>query len=126
MCDLTIPARLRCVTALLMFVLAACATSLTAEAPRFIEKNGRWALLVDGQPYLMLGGQIHNSSSLACGSRLHPQSTRLLRTSMATIMALFATFWQPITAPIIHCWFPRSPSLTALQSTTSWPWAKVR
>ena len=63
MCDLIIPARLRRVTALLMFIVAACATSLTAEAPRFIEKNGRWALLVDGQPYLMLGGQIHNSSS---------------------------------------------------------------
>src|SRR5438477_5095847 len=63
MCGLIIPARLRRVTTLLMFIFAACATSLTAEAPRFIEKNGRWALLVDGQPYLMLGGQIHNSSS---------------------------------------------------------------
>jgi beta-galactosidase GanA len=30
--------------------------------PNIIEKNGRHALLVDGQPFLMLGGQAHNSS----------------------------------------------------------------
>ena len=31
--------------------------------PQLIEKNGRHALLVDGQPFLMLGGQAHNSSA---------------------------------------------------------------
>jgi hypothetical protein len=61
--DLSISARLRHVIVLLMFILVACATSLAGEAPRFIAMNGRWALVVDGQPYLMLGGQIHNSSS---------------------------------------------------------------
>jgi hypothetical protein len=30
--------------------------------PQIIEKNGRHALLVDGQPFFMLGGQAHNSS----------------------------------------------------------------
>ena len=30
--------------------------------PRIIEKNGRHALIVDGQPFLILGGQTHNSS----------------------------------------------------------------
>jgi hypothetical protein len=34
-----------------------------AEAPRIIEKDGRYALLVDGKPFLVLGGQIHNSSA---------------------------------------------------------------
>ncbi len=34
-----------------------------AEAPRIEHKDGRYALLVDGRPYLVLGGQIHNSSS---------------------------------------------------------------
>lgn len=34
-----------------------------AEAPRIVQKDGRYALLVDGRPYLMLGGQIHNSSA---------------------------------------------------------------
>jgi hypothetical protein len=33
------------------------------DAPKFVQKDGRWALLVDGQPYLILGGQIHNSSA---------------------------------------------------------------
>lgn len=33
------------------------------EAPKIVEKDGRFALLVNGQPYLMLGGQIHNSSA---------------------------------------------------------------
>ena len=30
--------------------------------PRIIEKDGRHALLVDGKPFFMLGGQAHNSS----------------------------------------------------------------
>lgn len=33
-----------------------------AEPPRLVQKDGRYALLVDGRPYLILGGQIHNSS----------------------------------------------------------------
>ena len=44
-------------------VLATCVASLASEAPKFVTKDGRWALLVDGQPYLMLGGQVHNSSA---------------------------------------------------------------
>lgn len=31
--------------------------------PRIVEKDGRHALLVDGSPYFILGGQIHNSSA---------------------------------------------------------------
>ncbi|HEV3325462.1 MAG TPA: hypothetical protein VG052_07640, partial [Puia sp.] len=30
--------------------------------PRIVEKDGRHALLVDGRPFLVLGGQAHNSS----------------------------------------------------------------
>ena len=33
------------------------------QVPRIIEKDGRHALLVDGQPFLILGGQAHNSSA---------------------------------------------------------------
>jgi hypothetical protein len=33
------------------------------EAPRIIQKDGRYALIVEGKPFLMLGGQIHNSSA---------------------------------------------------------------
>jgi beta-galactosidase GanA len=31
--------------------------------PRIVEKDGRYALFVDDAPYLMLGAQVHNSSS---------------------------------------------------------------
>ncbi len=55
--------RLRRALTLLLFVTAACISSGAAEAPKLVEKDGRWALLVDGQPYLMLGGQVHNSSA---------------------------------------------------------------
>jgi hypothetical protein len=34
-----------------------------ADAPKLIQKDGRYALLVEGRPYLILGGQIHNSSA---------------------------------------------------------------
>ena len=34
-----------------------------AQIPTIIEKDGRHALLVDGKPFLMLGGQAHNSSA---------------------------------------------------------------
>jgi len=31
--------------------------------PRIAKKDGRYALMVDNAPYLMLGAQVHNSSS---------------------------------------------------------------
>ena len=31
--------------------------------PRLVKKDGRYALFVDGAPYLMLGAQTHNSSA---------------------------------------------------------------
>ena len=37
--------------------------SFASEAPKFIHKDGRWAFLLGGQPYLILGGQVHNSSA---------------------------------------------------------------
>lgn len=37
--------------------------SAQTPTPRLVEKDGRHALLVDGSPYLVLGGQIGNSSS---------------------------------------------------------------
>jgi len=63
MMDILLPAPLRRGLALFCLVLAACAAAPASEAPKFVSKDGRWALLVDGQPYLMLGGQVHNSSA---------------------------------------------------------------
>src|SRR4051812_37204383 len=35
----------------------------SAEMPRLVKKDGRYALMVDGQPFLILGAQINNSSA---------------------------------------------------------------
>ncbi len=45
-------------------VLATTALPLAraVEPPQLVQKDGRYALLVEGRPFLMLGGQIHNSS----------------------------------------------------------------
>jgi hypothetical protein len=52
-------AALTIVSVLLTFAPKARAS----EPPKIVEKDGRYALLVDGKPYLILGGQIHNSSA---------------------------------------------------------------
>jgi hypothetical protein len=46
-----------------LLVLLAVPQTFAAEAPKLVEKDGRYALLVDGHPFLILGGQIHNSSA---------------------------------------------------------------
>jgi hypothetical protein len=43
--------------------LALLSHSFAADAPKLVQKDGRYALMVDGRPYLILGGQIHNSSA---------------------------------------------------------------
>jgi hypothetical protein len=52
-----------CFALILSNPFISCFTARAAEAPRIVQKDGRYALLVDGRPYLMLGGQIHNSSA---------------------------------------------------------------
>ncbi len=47
----------------LLTLIVSVSPCLAAEAPRLIAKDGRWALLVDGRPFLILGGQVHNSSA---------------------------------------------------------------
>lgn len=60
---------------LLACVLAACQSPVGGKAaskddkagespiPRFVSEGGKHALLVDGEPFLVLGGQAHNSSN---------------------------------------------------------------
>ncbi|MGA3010589.1 MAG: DUF5597 domain-containing protein [Terracidiphilus sp.] len=50
------------------------------EAPRLVQKDGRYALLVEGRPFLILGGQIHNSSAW-------PSELEQVWQSMATLHA---------------------------------------
>lgn len=42
---------------------AGSAATVAAEPPRLVERDGRFALLVDGEPYLMLVAQANNSSN---------------------------------------------------------------
>ena len=48
--------------AAVLLAFTALPQALAVEAPQLVEKDGRYALLVEGKPFLMLGGQIHNSS----------------------------------------------------------------
>jgi hypothetical protein len=45
-----------------LFAFTALPAALAVEAPQLVQKDGRYTLLVEGRPYLILGGQIHNSS----------------------------------------------------------------
>src|SRR3990170_245617 len=53
----------RTLSLLLLLCLAAPALAQSAPLPRLVSKDGRHALYVDGAPYLVLGGQAHNSSN---------------------------------------------------------------
>ena len=46
----------------LLFVATVWGQTDVGTIPKIIEKDGHHALIVDGQPFLMLGGQAHNSS----------------------------------------------------------------
>lgn len=41
----------------------AAKSSQSASMPRLVQRDGHYALLVDGQPFIMLGAQAHNSSN---------------------------------------------------------------
>jgi hypothetical protein len=46
-----------------VFICCLFVPAWSNEAPRVVEKNGRQTLFVEGHPFLILGGQIHNSSA---------------------------------------------------------------
>src|SRR5258708_39492842 len=50
------------------FIFVAGRSSFAVEAPKIVHKDGRSALFVAGEPYLMLGAQMDNSSE--CPSTL--------------------------------------------------------
>lgn len=59
------PCSVRCFSVIVLLALSiACFAPPVygAEMPRLIKKDGRYALVVDGQPFLILGAQINNSS----------------------------------------------------------------
>ncbi len=55
---------LPCLVASCLFVLAPAARAAApSDLPHLVHENGRHALIVDGAPFLILGGQCHNSSA---------------------------------------------------------------
>jgi beta-galactosidase GanA len=48
---------------LFLLCLATPVLAQTAPLPRIVSKDGRHAFYVDGAPFLMLGGQVHNASN---------------------------------------------------------------
>ena len=50
---------------MLLLLAIACLTAPVSAAPlpRIVTKDGKHALMVDGEPFLMLGAQVHNSSN---------------------------------------------------------------
>jgi hypothetical protein len=53
------------ITCLAVFMITDCSQDqpVAGKIPEIVTKDGRHALMVDGQPYLILGGQAHNSSA---------------------------------------------------------------
>jgi hypothetical protein len=64
------------------------------SVPRIVEKNGRHALLVDGQPFLILGGQAHNSSAWP---GMLPQVWTAIETMHANTLEV-PIYWEQIEA----------------------------
>ncbi len=64
------------------------------KIPKIIEKDGRHALLVDGQPFLMLGGQAHNSSGWP---GMLPQVWSAIETMYANTLEV-PVYWEQIEA----------------------------
>ena len=49
--------------AALAFAMCGPAHASDGSAPHLVQKDGRYALMVDGEPFVMLAGQVHNSSN---------------------------------------------------------------
>ena len=58
--------KMKVIIILLILILAATGKTFCQDSgatiPKIVEKDGRHAFLVDGKPFFMLGGQVHNSS----------------------------------------------------------------
>jgi hypothetical protein len=87
-----------CLLLVAFVALALPARSLAEDAPKLVQKDGRYALMVDGRPYLILGGQIHNSSGW-------PSELPQVWESMATLHANTVeapVYWEQLEAQEGH------------------------
>jgi beta-galactosidase GanA len=54
---------LRRISNVLLLILGLSFVTAASDMPKIVRKDGRFALMVDGQPFLILGAQINNSSA---------------------------------------------------------------
>jgi len=80
-----------CIIALLTFGTA-WGQSNVGTIPKIVEKDGRHALLVDGKPFLILGGQAHNSSAWP---GMMPQVWSVVKTMHANTLEV-PIYWEQI------------------------------
>ena len=84
----------RCLPVMSLAALMTC-SALAAplpDLPRIVERDGRHALLVDGAPFLMLGGQAHNSSNYP---RALPKVWEAIRDAHANVLEI-PVAWEQI------------------------------
>ena len=79
---------------ILFSVVSVFAQVKESPVPKIIEKNGRHALLVDGQPFLILGGQAHNSSAW---SGMMPQVWSAIEAMHANTLEV-PIYWEQVEA----------------------------
>jgi beta-galactosidase GanA len=86
--------RMTAFNCILTFLIAGTLHSQSSEGtiPRIIERDGRHALLVDGQPFLILGGQSHNSSAWP---GMMPQVWSAVKTMYANTLEV-PIYWEQI------------------------------
>jgi hypothetical protein len=80
---------------ILLFAIASLSLSAQVKetpVPRIIEKDGRHALMVDGQPFLILGGQAHNSSAWPA---MLPQVWQAIETMHANTLEV-PIYWEQV------------------------------
>ncbi|HZK94261.1 MAG TPA: DUF5597 domain-containing protein [Prolixibacteraceae bacterium] len=79
---------------ILFSVVSVFAQVKESPVPKIIEKDGRHALLVDGQPFLILGGQAHNSSAW---SGMMPQVWSAIEAMHANTLEV-PIYWEQVEA----------------------------
>lgn len=78
-----------CLSALLAVLWAACTVAGKSEIPRLEQRGAAIQLIVDGEPYLVLGGELHNSSS-SNRDYLEPYWPKLADAGLNTVLAVVA------------------------------------